>query len=242
MHVGTLVSRMEQEGMIGLDIGTTSHDLGARKDLLAGHPSFLLSAGIGPWGVGQSVKELQQEISLHGPVCAIGEIGLDNHWKDYGSPADQEALFESQLDLAETLKLPVIIHCREAEAQMERILLKNTFSKQGIMHCFEGGRRLLDTALRKHFYISFSGVVTYKHNEWLQDLCTLVPDDKLLLETDSPYLAPVPMRGKPNNPLYIAHTYEKVAELRGTSVSSLQALVRDNLRAFVRQSGNDFPA
>lgn len=126
--------------------------------------------------------------------------------------------------------------------QMERILKQRTFSSQGIMHCFEGGRRLLDTALCKNFYISFSGVVTYKHNDWLQDLCTLVPDDRLLLETDSPYLAPVPMRGKPNSPLYIAYTYKKVAELRETSVSKLQTLVRDNLRSFVRQSGNDFPA
>lgn len=237
-----LLARMESEGVHGLDIGTEVGDLPIRRKLVDGHPSFLLTAGIGPWGVGQSVRELQEEISQYGPICAIGEIGLDNHWKDYGTPAQQELLFENQIDLAEELHLPVIIHSREADMQMERILKQRTFSSQGIMHCFEGGRRLLDTALCKNFYISFSGVVTYKHNDWLQDLCTLVPDDRLLLETDSPYLAPVPMRGKPNSPLYIAYTYKKVAELRETSVSKLQTLVRDNLRSFVRQSGNDFPA
>ncbi len=242
MDGNSLLGQMEKTGMIGLDIGTETGDLARRKALLSGHPSFLLTAGIGPWGVGQSIETLQSEIAEFGPVCAIGEIGLDNHWREYASKEEQEKLFDAQMELASLLHLPIIIHSREADMQMERILKRRKFSLSGIMHCFEGGRRLLDTALLKGFFISFSGVVTYKHNEWLQELCTLVPDDRLLLETDSPYLAPAPLRGKLNNPMHIAYTYEKVANLRGISVPMLQALVRDNLRAFVRQSGNDFPA
>lgn len=236
IDIPALLSRMEEEGYEGIDIGTVADDLPARRRLLAGH-AFPLSAGIGPWGVGQPLDALRANIAACGPVCAIGEIGLDNHWKDYGTPAQQEALFEAQIGLADELHLPIIIHSREADAQMERILLRHTFPRPGIMHCFEGGRRLLDVALRQGFFISFSGVITYKHNEWLADLLTLVPDDRLLLETDSPYLAPVPVRGRTNTPLNIPHTYAFAAKARGISVERLQALVRANLHAFLGKPG-----
>lgn len=232
-----ILTSMDGQGFEGIDIGTVADDLKARSGLLKAHPSYRLSAGIGPWGVGQDIETLKAQIRQYGPVCAIGEIGLDNHWKDYGSPEDQEQLFESQLDLAEELALPVIIHSREADMQMERILRRRTFPHGGIMHCFEGGRRLLDTALRKGFWISFSGVITYKHTEWLGDLLTLVPDDRLLLETDSPYLSPVPYRGKTDTPLYIHATYEKAAELRERDAKEIEALVRANFHAFLASGG-----
>ncbi|MCH3907050.1 MAG: TatD family hydrolase [Sphaerochaeta sp.] len=232
LDTNDLLERMEAQGMEAIDIGTVSDDLPARRKLLGGR-NYPLSAGIGPWGVGQDIEELKRMIASYGPVCAIGEIGLDNHWKNYAAPLAQETFLSEQIDLADSLGLPVIFHVRDADEQIRRILKSRPFPKGGIMHCFEGDDRTCDVALQTGFFISFSGVVTYKGNEWMEAIVRMVPDDRLLLETDSPYLSPVPLRGLKNTPLSIIHTYEKVAEIRKTTVESLATIVRTNLHAFL---------
>lgn len=228
----SLLSRMDEEGMTGIDIGTVQGDLAERRNLIGSHSSYALSAGIGPWAAGDSVEKLRKEIEDDGNVCAIGEIGLDNHERG-ADPERQEELFQEQLDLAEEMKKPVIIHTREADRQMERILRSRSFCRQGIMHCFEGGEELLEAALAKGFFISFSGAATYRHNERLLEMAGRIPSDRILLETDSPYLSPVPVRGQVNTPLNIVHTYRAVARVRGISAGDLAETVAANLRAFL---------
>jgi TatD DNase family protein len=235
LDVDSIMDEMDRMGMEGIDIGTVADDLPERRKLLSGR-SYALSAGIGPWGVGQDVKVLERMIAEYGPVCAIGEIGLDNHWKDYAGSREQEALFLAQVELAANLGLPTILHVRDADEQIRHILQSHTFPRMGIMHCFEGGRETCLLGLDKGFYISFSGVITYKGNAWMEDIVRVVPDDRLLLETDSPYLAPVPLRGKQNIPPYIVHTYREVARIRGISVGDLATMTKANLHAFVSQA------
>ena len=238
MDTAAILSEMDKLGMEGIDIGTVCDDLEKRKGILRGHTNYALSAGIGPWAVGQSTEVMKQQILLHGPVCAIGEIGLDNHWKDYAPKKEQEALFLEQIELANELALPIIIHCREADEQLLTILKSVPFKKQGILHCFEGSPTLCARALDKGFYISFSGVITYKGSEKLRDIAKQVPFSQLLLETDSPYLAPIPQRGKRNTPLYIPYTYETMGNIKGVSASELQAQLLLNLHAFLSQGQN----
>lgn len=231
-----LLSRMEETGMEGIDIGTVSDDLALRFPLSSHCPFVSRSAGIGPWAVGESLDVLKKQIETYGPVCAIGEIGLDNHWKDYAPKGEQEALFVSQLDLAEEMGKPIIIHSREADLQMISILSSRSFSRRGIMHCFEGSEKLLSVALSKGFYISFSGVLTYKGNDTLRKLAVTVPHDRLLLETDSPYLSPVPLRGTRNNPLNVSYVYKTMSLISGRNEADLQTQNVTNLHAFLHQA------
>jgi len=236
MDCQAILSEMDTEGMEGIDIGTVMDDLPQRRELLKGHDAYALSAGIGPWGVGQSVETLAQMILRYGPVCAIGEIGLDNHWKDYAGEKEQEALLLRQVELAADMNLPTILHIREADQQIQNILKNHHFPLMGIMHCFEGNEETCRLALDKGFYLSFSGAITYKGNEWMEKLIRMVPDDRLLAETDSPYLAPVPLRGKRNTPLNISYTYERLASVRRTDVRELATQTKANLHAFVAQA------
>lgn len=233
--IPALLSRMEKLGMEGIDIGTEGGELEERKKVLSGHPSFALSAGIGPWSAGSSVSSLKEEILAYGPICAIGEIGLDNHWKDYPSPSIQETCLQEQMDLADELGKPIIIHTREADEKMREILFSRTFPHGGIMHCYEGSRDLMETALDKGFMISFSGALTFKANGWLRELSLSVPEDHLLFETDSPYLAPTPYRGRVNTPPYVAYVYKAYASFSGKDEEKIASAVRGNLRRFLRR-------
>src|SRR5262249_46470964 len=135
-------------------------------------------------------------------VVAVGETGLDRHWHD--TPfAQQEEYFARHLELARKHKLPVVIHCREAEADGGRVLrgdLERQGPVRGVMHSFTGDAETAKACLAMGLYISFAGMVTYKNAQNLRDVAKTIPADRLLIETDSPYLAPVPMRGKRNEP------------------------------------------
>lgn len=163
----------------------------------------------------------------------IGEIGLDYHW-NYGTEGDMESLFEAQLELAGALDLPVAIHNRDADEQTIRILRRHHVARGGIIHCFSSDRAAAEAFLELGYHISFAGNVTYKSNSKLVEALKAVPLDRLLLETDSPYLAPVPMRGRVNTPLNIAHTYAFVAAVKGIDAEALDRIVRDNFYSIVR--------
>ena len=161
-------------------------------------------------------------------ACAIGEIGLDYHY-DF-SPRDvQQAVFRAQLQLARSRELPVIIHTREAEEDTLRILAEESQGRlRGVFHCFSGDATAARRALDTGFHVSVPGIATFPKAERLRDAARAVPVERLLIETDSPYLAPLPFRGTRNEPAYVINTLQRLAEVRGVDATSLGAqLVRN---------------
>lgn len=223
--------------MEGIDIGLDCNDLAGRTNRFAPYPFIHLSAGIGPWGADDPLDEqlgkLEDQLTQN-KVVAIGEIGLDNYHK-YGTIENQEYLVEKQIELANRIGKPVIFHNREADEQFLSLLGKTTFAKRGIFHCYQGGRKLAELAVEHGFYLSFAGPLTYKANKSMQELFVSLPLDHLLLETDSPYLSPNPIRGSVNTPLSMQHIYAFAAELRQLSLESLIEQIRANFHAFVGQ-------
>ena len=159
-------------------------------------------------------------------VRAIGETGLD-YYRDGAPREDQRRAFEAHIELARSLELPLVIHTREAEDDTFDVLGERAGGVTVIMHCFSAPRRI-DECVERGWYCSFAGNVTYPKATDLQAAARAVPDDLLLVETDSPYLAPQPVRGKPNEPANVVSTAEHVAELRGVSYEALEAAVERN--------------
>ncbi|MBK5200857.1 MAG: TatD family hydrolase [Spirochaetaceae bacterium] len=223
----------------GMDIGTNCDDLELRYRALEKYTNIHLSAGIGPWATDreESIQEqntiLRNNINKY-PVSAIGEIGLDNYWH-YGTVKLQEELFNTQLDLAEELDLPIIIHSRDADSQMIDILKNREIKKGGIFHCFSSNIELAKVALEKGLLISFAGTITYNKNQELRDTLAIVPLNRLLLETDSPYLPPEPYRGKHNSPSLIPLVYLKASEINKCSIELISKAVSMN---FLNLLGN----
>jgi TatD DNase family protein len=154
-------------------------------------------------------------------VVGYGEIGLD-YVKNYSPKATQLRTFEEQLSLAKELSLPVIIHDREAHDDCLSLLQNAApFSNGGVMHCFSGDLKLAEKILELGFYISIPGVVTFKNGLALQEVASAIPLESILIETDGPFLSPVPWRGKRNEPAYVAYTANKIAELRGISIEKV---------------------
>ena len=156
-------------------------------------------------------------LAKHPKVRAVGEIGLDYHY-DNISKDDQKFWFEKQMDLAHDLSLPVIIHDRDAHEDCLKILKDKKVNKiGGILHCFSGSVEMAKRVLDMGMYVSFAGPVTFKNAAKLVDVAKFVPLDRLLIETDSPYLSPEPNRGKRNSPLNVRYVAEKIAQLKGIS-------------------------
>ncbi|MGP1458303.1 MAG: TatD family hydrolase [Treponema sp.] len=183
----------------------------------------------------------------HKKIAAIGECGLDRHWNPAGTDGRNEAdfdaalisseceLFEMQLDLARQMRLPVVVHSRDA-FEDTLACIKNVGYDNGIIHCYSYGAAEAEAFLARGWHISLSGSITYTKKSKLEDaerLIKTIPDDKLLCETDSPYLAPVPHRGKTNTPLLVEHTYAYIAKLKGMTAEELSALVDKNVRKMI---------
>ncbi|MBR3964910.1 MAG: TatD family hydrolase [Clostridia bacterium] len=159
-------------------------------------------------------------------IVAIGEIGLDYYWEPYDKAA-QAAFFEAQLELAKQYDLPVVIHDREAHGDVFEIILKHP-SVRGVLHSYSGSAEMARELVRRGWYISFSGVVTFKNAERVRSVAQSVPVDRLLLETDCPYLAPVPHRGKLNRSDYIAYTSETLGALHEMTALQMQEQTYQN--------------
>ena len=238
-----------------LDAGTRSNDLKERIDFVNGitaaiqdsslkeKASSMLRFAAGIWPDKEAIADrflqmdvLRGQIELYADdkrLCAIGECGFDRHWNTDDADEKGEAeLFDMQLDLARELQLPVIVHSRDA---FEQTLagIKNARGSRGVIHCYSYGIEEARAFLDEGWYISLSGSVTYAKKARIDEtekLVRFIPADRLLLETDAPYLAPVPFRGKPNTPLFIGHTYRFVANIRGLGAEELAASVLQNAR------------
>jgi len=163
-------------------------------------------------------------------ACGIGEIGLDYHY-DFAPRDVQQAVFREQIRLAHELRLPFAIHTREAEDDTFRIMNEERAGEVGgVFHCFTGDRDMARRALDIGFYVSLAGIVTFPRALELKEVARLVPMDRLLIETDSPFLAPVPHRGGRNEPAHVTRVAEVIAELRGTTAEAVGAAALDNFR------------
>src|SRR6202045_123905 len=165
-------------------------------------------------------------LAAHPRVIGIGETGLDFHY-DHSPREAQEGVFRTHIAAAQESGVPLIIHAREADAEIARILREEK-ATAGVLHCFSSGRALAEAALDLGFYISISGIVTFRNAEELRAIVHDVPLERLLVETDAPYLAPVPYRGRRNEPAYVATTAAAVAALKGIDPAVLAAVTSDN--------------
>ena len=197
------------------------------------HPNIYATVGIhpdDPEAEEFSLKELLER-AARPKVVGIGETGLDYHWCK-GDLAWQHQRFALHIEAANRSGLPLIVHTRDAAEDTMRLLREHQ-SHAGVIHCFTEDVRIAKLALDLGFYISFSGIVTFKNATAIQEAARYVPLDRLLVETDSPYLAPVPKRGKPNEPAYVRHTAAFVAQLRGDSLENIaQATTANCMRLF----------
>tara|TARA_B110000444_G_scaffold171894_1_gene160669 strand:+ start:9 stop:788 length:780 start_codon:yes stop_codon:yes gene_type:complete len=159
----------------------------------------------------------------------IGETGLDYYYNN-SEKSTQISSFEKQIELSQNLSIPLVIHMRSAEDDTLKIIRKKIKEKKfnGVIHCFTGTKKFADEIIDLGFYISASGVITFKKSFDLRDIFATIPDDKILAETDSPYLSPEPLRGKMNQPSHIIHTIKKLAEIRNTNSNKLIELTRNN--------------
>lgn len=175
-------------------------------------------------------------LAHHPKVVAIGECGLDFYYDE--SPRDiQETVFRTHIEAARAAALPLVVHTRDADELTARILTETASDGglRGVLHCFTSSQELARHALDLGFYISFSGIVTFKNAEDLRATAKFVPLDRMLVETDAPFLAPVPKRGKRNEPAFVRHTAEFLANLRGISLAELTAATTANFhRLFTR--------
>jgi TatD DNase family protein len=217
---------------IAVDANTSA----ASVALTSRHAMLAATVGIQPNHVAQAAPAAWDEVvrlATSAKVVALGETGLDRHW-DYTPFAQQEEYFARHLELARKLELPVVIHCREAEADVVR-MLRADYERHGpvraVMHSFTGDLATAQTCLELGAYISFAGMITYKNAQDLRDTAAQVPLSHLLVETDSPYLSPVPLRGKRNEPAHVVHTAACLANVRGVELATIAEHTTRNARA-----------
>lgn len=205
-------------------------DIKIFRELLAKHDFIYGAVGVHPHEASkyeQFAKTFKELLGLP-KIVALGEIGLDYHYDH--SPRDiQREVFRKQLKLAKEKNLPVIIHCREAYPDCLNILEEEKTSR-GLMHCFSGGPVELEKCLEMGFFISLDGPITFKNAHQPKEILKLIPADRLILETDSPYLTPHPLRGQRNEPVYVKYVYEQAAQIRGISFKELEEQIDKNSR------------
>jgi TatD DNase family protein len=218
---------------IGCDLETSR----AAVTLAQQNPPISATVGVHPHEVKLIQPGWYDELRLLAQgkcVVAYGEIGLDYHYDH--SPRDvQRTRFREQVQLARELRLPIVIHTREAQEDTIAILKEEKAGELGgVFHCFSGDAWLAKDALDLGFYLSFSGVITFQNAVMLRDIVKTVPVDRILIETDSPYLTPAPHRGKRNEPAYVRYVADKIAELHGISVEEVEEATTRNARRLFR--------
>lgn len=172
--------------------------------------------------------EILRNLAKHPKVVAIGEIGLDYYY-DFSPRELQREWFSAQLGLAKELNLPVVIHSREACQQTFDMIIESEIN-QGVIHCFSGSKELAKEYVKRGFYIGIGGAITFKNARKTLEVVQDIPLDRILIETDCPYLTPVPHRGKRNDSSYLVHVVDKIAEIKGLSTEEVSKVTRDNAK------------
>jgi TatD DNase family protein len=225
-----IVARARRAGVRTLlTICTKISEFPAVAAIAEGDPDIWCSVGVHPHEAasepGTDTARIL-ELARHAKVVGIGETGLDFHY-DHSPRERQAAVFRAHAAAARESRLPLIVHTRNADTETAVILAEEA-PPAGVIHCFSSGLELAEKAVELGFHISLSGIVTFKNAEDIRAAARMVPLDRLLVETDAPYLAPVPLRGKRNEPAYVVHTARLVAELRGLALDELAQITSDN--------------
>jgi TatD DNase family protein len=211
-----------------LEAGTPNHPFAQRQALAEQYPHLYLLAGHHPDAASAtlpSATELLQQASYHKTI-AVGEIGLDYSY-DHILPRHQQQLFDFQLDIAKQVKKPVVLHVRDAHDDA-LAMIKASGITSGVVHCFTGNKHIAKSWLDAGFLLSFSGVVTFKNAKNVHESAQYCPLDRMLCETDAPFLAPTPYRGQPNQLSYVAYVYQYIAQLRGIDLPVLSSRICSN--------------
>jgi TatD DNase family protein len=223
--------------MLAIGTGDGPPDLEAAVRLANEYPFIYATVGVHPNDapkLGENTFKDLERLLEHPKVRALGEIGLDYHWD---VPKDRQLpMFVRQLEIARTARMPIIIHTRDAWADTMEVL-RTHWAPTGLpclMHCFAGDAEMARECLDLGFHLAFGGVTTFPKSAEAREAAAIVPVERLLLETDAPYLAPVPYRGKRNEPAYVAHTAQAVAKARGMDVEELAAQTTRNFERLFR--------
>jgi TatD DNase family protein len=219
------------ERLMAIGTGDGPADLRTAIRQAEQYPFIFATIGVHPHDASKATPETFAELrdlAGHPKVLAVGEIGLDYHY-DFSPREVQRAVFEKQLEVAAESGHPIVIHTREAAADTLAILeSENARDVGGVIHCFSEDRVFAERALDLGFDLSFSGIVTFKGAKSIHDVAAWAPSDRIMIETDSPYLAPVPMRGKACEPAYVVHTAKRVAELRNETLEKIAQFTTEN--------------
>ncbi len=236
-----VLARAEDAGVSQvISIGVKLSNSHAPREIAEAHDNVWFSAGVHPHEAANEPLSCDRDAFIRAadhPKCvAIGEAGLD-YFYDYSPRTKQAESFRVQIGVARELGLPIVIHARNADHDVAQIIedemVKGEFS--GVLHCFSSGAALARRALATGLYISFSGILTFNKAKEIREVASFAPADKILVETDAPFLAPKPHRGKTNEPAFTAHTLARLAEIRGLSATEMAAQTTQNtLRLFSR--------
>lgn len=218
-----------------VDPGCELESSRAAAALAERYPFVYAAAGIHPSdcaGTGEADFAALRELCGHEKVVAVGEIGLDYYWKDNPPKDFQQQVFRRQIELAIELDLPVIVHDREAHGDSLALVLDYP-EVRGVFHCFSGSPEMAETLLKRGWYLGFDGPITYKNAAKAPEVAAVTPLDRIVVETDSPYLTPVPFRGKRNDSRYLPYVIERLAEWKGVSPEEMTRITWENgLRLF----------
>ena len=233
----TLIPKLHEEGVDILVSAGYSLEGTKRAIELAKKNDFIYATiGISPNDIPETKNELQEQINelkdlykTCEKIVAVGEIGLDYHWNTENKELQKEAFIE-QIKLANELNLPIQIHTRDAVMDTIEILKNNKVNKKGIFHCCPFNRELVKEGLKLDFYISFAGPTTFKNSKNAPEIINMVPDDRFLVETDSPYLSPEPFRGRRNDPRNVQYIIKKIAEVKGKTFEEIQDMAYENAK------------
>ena len=221
----------------GCDLPTSRAAVGIAER----HPHVYAAAGIHPSDCGGCTEEdfaALEALCRHEKVVAVGEIGLDYYWKDNPPRAFQQQVFRRQIQLALKLDLPVIVHDREAHGDALAVVLDYP-ELRGVFHCFSGSPEMAETLVRRGWYLGFDGPITYKNAKRAPEVAAVTPLERILVETDAPYLTPEPFRGKRNESWYLPYVIEKLAAWKGVPPGELTEITFENGKRFFGLEGRE---
>ena len=230
-----LLSHLLKENNIGniVNVGATFKGCKDSIELAEAYENVYAAVGIHP----EEIDEINEDVidwlrqkASHPKVVAIGEIGLDYYWvKEESQREKQRVWFKRQMDLAKEVNLPVIIHSRDAaEDTLNTIKMYNNGQHKGIVHCYSYSKEIALEYVKMGWYIGVGGVVTFKNAKKLVETVAAIPLESIVLETDCPYMAPVPHRGERNSSIYLSHVAEKIAEIKGVSIEEVENVTYEN--------------
>ena len=232
-----VIKELKENGVIGvLNCGSDLYGLRKSVELAKEFDMFYAAVGIHPENADEFNEDVVKEIKefvKNEKVKAIGEIGLDYYWEENPPREVQKEVFRAQMKLADELNLPVVIHDRDAHKDTLEIM-KEFPNVIGVVHCFSGSVELAKECIKLGYYIGFTGVLTFKNAKKLVDVCREIPAERMLVETDCPFMAPVPFRGKRNKSDYIEYIIDKMSEIRGISGEEMNEILLNNKKRLLK--------